>query len=83
MPLLPAVGDGGEVWAGVSIFTVIEQAKRREDVVAAYADEIREWHTYPWALQGPWWRDVNQAIIDKWSVAGLQYIKDRAWKLTA
>ena len=27
------------------------------------------------------WRTVNLAIIDKWSISALEYIKTRAWKL--
>ena len=27
------------------------------------------------------WEKVNQAIMDRWSEAGLAYIKNRAWKL--
>lgn len=27
------------------------------------------------------WRRVNEAILDRWSMAGLRYIKARAWKI--
>mgnify|MGYP001563053814 CR=1 FL=1 len=27
------------------------------------------------------WPKLNRAIIDKWSVNGLKYVKERAWKL--
>jgi hypothetical protein len=25
------------------------------------------------------WKKVNEAIIDRWSISGLQYIKQKAW----
>ena len=58
------------------IFTVIERARRRDDVVAAYADELRNDFYNPHE-----WRRINMAIVDKWSEAGLRYIKGRAWQL--
>lgn len=27
------------------------------------------------------WLKVNRAIINRWSLSGLEYIKNRAWKL--
>jgi hypothetical protein len=27
------------------------------------------------------WKRVNAAILERWSMAGLTYIKERAWKL--
>ena len=27
------------------------------------------------------WSIINKAIIDRWSLSGLYYIKNRAWKL--
>lgn len=27
------------------------------------------------------WRSINEAVIDRWSLSGLRYVKDRAWKL--
>jgi hypothetical protein len=39
---------------------------------------------YAKLLTGGYYQSVkglNQAIIDRWSVAGLNYIKTRAWKL--
>ena len=66
----------------MSIFTVIEHAKRRDDVVIAYADELlRDGRFSVPVSERVVWRDVNQAIIDRWSESGLNYIKDRAWQL--
>lgn len=38
--------------------------------------------TYALAIRSSWptdWRRVNQAIIDRWSVKGLERIKKMAW----
>jgi hypothetical protein len=38
--------------------------------------------TYRMALASSWptdWKTVNQAIMDRWSFSGLEYIKNRAW----
>ena len=40
--------------------------------------------TYALALvseDGTKWMEVNQAIIERWSLSGLKYIKQQAWKL--
>ena len=58
------------------IFTVIERARRRDDVVEAYAKELAA----DFYKRHEWGR-INAAIVDKWSEAGLRYIKRRAWKL--
>jgi hypothetical protein len=43
-------------------------------VAVAYADLMRE-HGATW----PWWSELNRAIMDRWSVTALRYIKGRAW----
>jgi len=62
----------------IGIFTSINQARCRDDVVPAYAEELRAW----WKAGYPSfdWSEINRAIIDKWSPAALEYIKDRAWR---
>ena len=38
--------------------------------------------TYALALRSTWktdWKAVNKMIIERWSPAGLKYIKDLAW----
>lgn len=56
------------------IMGVIAAARRREDVVPLYAEGI---------LAGPEaspeWRQINAVITDRWSTAGLIYIKRLAW----
>jgi len=27
------------------------------------------------------WAKINQAIVERWSLSGLEYIKKRAWKI--
>ena len=40
--------------------------------------------TYAFALRADEnidWTKINQAILKRWSMAGLKYIKERAWKI--
>lgn len=30
---------------------------------------------------GPHWKLLNEAVTDRWSPAGLEYVKKRAWKI--
>jgi hypothetical protein len=60
----------------MEILTTIENAKRRDDVVPEYADLIRRGTDV--TMQQ--WRDVNMAIIDRWSKSAVGYIKRQAWK---
>jgi hypothetical protein len=46
---------------------------KRRDVAQTYAFALRSHARVNWLL-------VNGAIIDRWSVSGLRYIKDAAWK---
>lgn len=48
----------------------------RNEVAANYALGLRH-HGMSW----PHWKDVNAAILRRWSPAGLAYIKERAWKI--
>jgi hypothetical protein len=48
----------------------------RNDLAEEYARILRR--------EGPSWKTwatLNLAIVDRWSVAGLTYIKNRAWKI--
>lgn len=39
---------------------------------------------YAWAILGAekvCWKTINTAIINRWSPSGLNYIKEKAWKL--
>jgi hypothetical protein len=46
----------------------------RKDVALAYAFAIRQAGEVDFRI-------VNRAIVDRWSPAALQYIKECAWKL--
>ena len=59
-------------------------AKNRMDVVPWYKQAIQEGldtseDRYP--LSTVTWHDINEAIINRWSLAGLKWIKREAWKL--
>jgi hypothetical protein len=52
----------------------------RRDVVPLYATALLyECFARPAAAQTRW-SDVNKAIIARWSLSGLTWIKQRAWK---
>ena len=48
----------------------------RNEVAAVYAEMLRS-H----AAGSGVYASVNQAIVRRWSMAGLRYIKERAWKI--
>lgn len=48
----------------------------RNEVAEEYARMLRD-HGVEW----DGYRFVNEAILRRWSPAGLTYIKDRAWKI--
>jgi hypothetical protein len=45
----------------------------RDDIAKTYAVAL-------WASEEPDWPKVNEAIIARWSLSGLSWIKNRAWK---
>lgn len=49
---------------------------KRNDIAIMYAHAMLEapLHTTDWP-------SINNAIIERWSVSGLDYIKHRAWKI--
>ena len=53
---------------------IIANAKKRADIVPAYASLLP---THP----GMHYTTINTAISDKWSKAGLKWIKQQAWKI--
>lgn len=52
----------------------IKQAKKRDDVIRAYAACLPRW-------RGVNKKTVDAAIITKWSAAGLAYIRRKAWRI--
>lgn len=55
---------------------IAEPEMKRDDVALTYAFGLRQ----PGEVD---WGKVNEAIISRWSLAALKYIKERAWKLHA
>ncbi len=58
------------------IYDTVERAKTRDDVVPEYARMLLD-RTSGLEID---WDSVNLLIIEKWSVAGLRYIKAAAYK---
>lgn len=59
------------------ITAIADKKNKRNEIALLYANLITETRNDPM-------RDVskiNQAIIDRWSPAGLQYIMEKAWKI--
>jgi hypothetical protein len=60
---------------------IADKRMTRDDVALTYAFAIRQ--------QGQWSGDevdyakVNRAIMERWSMAALKYIKEKAWRLVA
>jgi hypothetical protein len=57
------------------ILAEVARAKTRDGVVAVYAQAIASWR------DSTDWSRVNEAIMTRWSKAGLAYIKAQAWKV--
>ena len=58
------------------LLSAIAAAKKRDDVVPAYAAALAR-DLVPPAMD---WRAVNRAIIDRWSHSALDFIKKGAWR---
>jgi hypothetical protein len=61
---------------GTILDEIKHQGLKRDDVAATYAFIIRDGGVSSEDL-----RRVHLAIIDRWSLSALKYIKERAWKL--
>ena len=46
----------------------------RDEIAVEYARLLANGPAWPWAT-------LNLAIVDRWSMSGLRYIKEKAWKL--
>lgn len=53
---------------------IATQELSRNSIALTYAFGLRSRENIDWAK-------VNAAIVERWSKAGLKYIKERAWKL--
>ena len=56
------------------IWDIRNSEVKRDSVSATYALALQSSEPTDWAK-------VNHAIIERWSLSGLEYIKERAWKL--
>lgn len=56
---------------------IADPRMKRADVALTYAFGLRQ----EGEVREVDWRKVNEAIIERWSMAGLKWIKTRAWKL--
>lgn len=59
---------------GALLREIADKRMKRNDIALTYAFGLRGNEVIDWKL-------VNAAILDRWSMAGLTYIKQRAWKL--
>lgn len=62
-----------------------EELREADEWLRLFAsrDEVVEWYAQTLALLSagwPGWPNVNAAIVKRWSLAGLRYIKTEAWK---
>lgn len=53
---------------------IADKRMKRNNVATTYALALRS--------SGPTdWATVNRAIMQRWSISGLRYIKERAWRI--
>ena len=55
---------------------IADKRMTRDDVAMTYAFALRQRDEDP-----VHWGEVNQAIIDRWSLSTLKYIKEKAWRI--
>ena len=56
------------------IESVVASTKTRREMAELYAVLMHPQHSKPN------WPELNRAIMDRWSLSGLKWIKARAWK---
>ena len=59
---------------GMILGEIATKSMKRNDIALSYALCMVSSEPVDWAV-------VNKAIIERWSVAGLTYIKERAWRI--
>ena len=52
---------------------IAHPAHKRDDVALWYEQSLRE----RWNVD---YKEINHAIIQRWSIAALRYVKDKAWR---
>jgi hypothetical protein len=60
---------------GTILAEIADPRMKRNDVAATYAFLVGE------PIDPEDIKRVNHAIVDRWSLAALKYVKERAWKL--
>ena len=70
-------GAVDDFWRTDVLAAIADPTCTRDDVAVDYAVAIRAY--------GPSgdWREINEAIIERWSMSALHYIKAQAWKMAA
>jgi hypothetical protein len=58
----------------VMLDEIADRRLTRDDVAMTYAFALRQANEVDFAV-------VNRAIMDRWSIAALRYIKDKAWRI--
>ena len=73
--MTPAEHAADGFWRTDVLAAIADPACTRDDVAVEYATALRAY--------GPQdgWGAINQAILDRWSMAALRYIKEKAWNL--
>lgn len=61
-----------------TILSDIEQGANQKTVAITYALSIR---SAAYGVDKPDWPKINRAIIDRWSMSGLERVKGRAFSL--
>jgi hypothetical protein len=59
---------------GTLLDEIADPSMKRKDVAQTYAFAIRQHDEVDFAV-------VNRAIVERWSIAGLKWIKEEAWRL--
>lgn len=62
---------------GTLLREIADKRMKRDDVALSYAFALRQ----PQDMTQEDFAEVNHAIMDRWSIAALRYIKDKAWRL--
>lgn len=55
------------------IADIRDRANTRDDIAVMYAEYLNRDH-WDWSV-------INGAIVERWSMSGLRYVKDKAWRL--
>jgi hypothetical protein len=63
---------------GVLLREIADKRMTRDDVAMTYAFAIRQ---HDGGRDQVDFAKVNHAILDRWSMAALKYIKEKAWRL--